>query len=236
MADLSSTLPVVRLDAQVYALSATGRSLADDVLRVIQDASYTYEDVIDLFNDCLMEIAGSHLLPELETFRDVYTVPNVNSIAMPADYHRNLRYCHSITQNAQRKIYGSRSLLMQHFSNLNQVGRVIGVAVNGRELYYQRVPSDAEQLHINYYRYPEKLVSADDKPTCIEWHLAKKLLKAYALKELYAEIEDDETGKVNVTRYEKKYEQALAELTVFIGPEEDVPDEFDEAIDWEAMA
>lgn len=236
MATLSGSLPVVQANASVYALTSTGRTLADEVLRIIQDASYTHGDVIALFNDCLMEIAGSHLLPELETMREVSTKTNSNQIALPADYHHNLRYCHSITYHRQVRIFGSPSLLARRFSHLDQNGCIIGVSIIHRNLYYQRIPSSPEKLMLNYYRYPQRLVTPEDKPICLPWHLAKKLLKSYALKELYGEIEDDEQGKVNTIRYDKKYELALAELLVFIGPEEDIADEFEEEIDWESMA
>lgn len=233
---LDATLPALEASAEVYALTSTSQTLTGEVMRAVQDASYTYEDILELFNDCLFDIAGKHLIPDLETFADIYTDPNVNHVRVPADYHRNLRYCHSITHNRKRRVYGSKIQLMRWFSNLDQTGPVNGIAVQGRDLYYQRVPSTAEQLRINYYRYPDRLQSPQDKPACIPWHIAKKLLKHYALKELFSEIEDGIEGpQVNTDRHEKRYAAAEAELVDFIGPEEREPQEVSEEINWEAM-
>ena len=234
--ELDATIPVIECSAQVFALTSTSHTLADEVMGACQDASYTFDRIIELFNDCLMELAGNYLIPDLEQFAEVYTDPNVNHIPLPADYHRRLRYCHSITSHKQIKVYGSFIQLARWFSRLDQTGQVLGVAVQRRELFYQRVPSTAEQLKINYWRYPDRLIARDDKPSCIPWHIAKKLLKNYALKEIYNEIEDGIEGpQVNTDRYTKKYTEAAAELEAYIGPEEHEPVEIEEEIDWEAI-
>lgn len=234
--ELDGTLPSLSCSSTVYALVHTSQTLADEVQNAVQDASYSYDRIIELFNDCLMELAGEHLFPELEAWADLDTSAATNNVALPADYMRNLRHCHSLTNNRKVKVYGSLTQLYRWFSSLDQTGAIVGVAPKGRRLYYQR--QAAETLRINYFKYPQRLQTREDKPVEIPWHLAKALLKHYALKELYAEIEDGIEGQqVNTSRHEKKYEQAKERLVAFIGPEERDPVQLlDEEIAWDDYA
>ena len=233
---LDATLPAVETLAEVIALTATSHTMADEVMGIVQDASYTYADILEQFNDCQMEVAGKFLIPELEQWADITLKANRKSVRLPADFHRNLRHAHSTTYNRKIKIYGSLSLLYRWFSNLDQSGRIVGCAVKGRDLYYQRIPTSDETLRINYYGYPPRLESRMDKPDWLPWHLVKPLLVAYAAKELYDLIEDGQDGnKTNTTRWEAKYKEAFTDLEEFIGPEEDELDTIEVEIDWEAM-
>lgn len=233
--EMAATLPDLKCSAQVYAITATSQTLADEVMEAVQDASFTYDAIVELFNDCLMEIAGELLIPDLERWADIATDIYNGFISLPADFMRNLRYCHSITHNRKVKVYGSPVQLFRWFSVLDQTGRVTGVAVKGRSLHYQRIPSAAETLRINYFAYPERLQSREDKPSWIPWHLAKPLLKHYALKELFALIEDGVEGpQINTDRHEKRYEVAKERLWHFIGPEQREPVDMETEIDWEA--
>lgn len=232
---LDVNLPTVQSLAEVLPLVDTTHTLADDVLRIVQDPSYSYDDVLELFNDCQMDLAGEFLLPDLDVWVDLDTDPNVDHVRLPVRYMKNLRYAHSTTHNREVKRYGGLSQLYRLFSTLDQTGRVLGVCAQGMDLYYQRVPSTAETIRINYYRHPERLESRHDKPTCLPDHLAKPLLKHYALKELYNEIEDGiEGAKINTQKHENMYDKYRAKLLMFIGPEERPPEEIMDEIEWEA--
>jgi len=233
--ELDGTLCNLKCTATVYALASTSQTLSDEVMNAVQDASVTYDRILELFNDCMFELAGEFLLPDLEAWADLNTSATASYIQLPADYMRNLRHCHSTTYNREIKVYGSLTQLYRKFSNLDQTGNIVGVAPKGRNLYYQRL--SAETLRINYYKYPEKLQTREDKPVEIPWHLAKPLLKHYALKELYSEIEDGIEGQqVNTERHSKEYEKYKEKLWMFIGPEERDPQQFlSEEIPWDVL-
>lgn len=236
----------IELDATLSSLEAYGvqwaheeqddvQSLSDLVKDKIQDTSYTHDVIVALFNRCLRRVSGRHRLEELETHEQVLTDPRASSIPLPANYQRDLNYCHSISHNRKIKVHGAVVQMYRQFSQLDQYGRVIGVAVKGRELFYQRVPETAEILRIRYYRYPDRLRDRYDKPTCIPEHLVEDLLVNYACWKIYSEIEDGIEGtKVNTTYYKGEFREAEAELSMFLGPDEDEPEEFPEEIDWEA--
>jgi len=212
-------------------------TLADEVVGRVQDSSFTYDYILGLFNRCLHEIAGEVLLPDCDTWDDLTTDAGTNRVLLPPRFHRDLRHCHSTSHNRPIKVHGSLSQLYRMFSNLDQSGVVCGVAVKGRYMYYQRVPSSAETLRINYWRYPEKLASRDDKPDDLPGHLHEALLVNYACWRIYEQIEDGVEGaKVNTQYYQQEYYKAKAELKVFVGPEERVPLDIEEAVPWNDWA
>jgi len=224
-------LPTISVAAESSGLVTTTHDLIEEVMGAIQDASFTPEQVIELFNECLLELAGdaNFLLPDLEAWADITTATNANTVRLPADFMRTLRIVHSITNNREVKVYGSPSQITRLFSVQNQTGNVIAVAPKGRNLFYQRIPSSPETLRINYYRLPTRIYSRDDKPFEIPWHFAKPLLKHYALRELFSLIEDGiEGAKVNTGYHDKRFTTAKEALEAFIGPEERPPVEYDD--------
>ena len=233
---LDASLATAESFAESYAITETSHTLADDVMLVVQDASFDYEKIVEYFNDCLMELAGEFLIPDLEKWDDIRTDLNVDHIRMPADFMKNLRYCHSITNNREIKVYGSLSQMYRLFSVLNLTGNVLGVCVTARNLYYQRIPSTVETLRINYYTFPERLLSRYDKPVCLPWHLAKMLLKAYACKEIFSILEDGMDGQqINTKTWEGRYRAAKEALDAFIGPQERIPQEISQEVDWNEL-
>jgi hypothetical protein len=231
------TLSNVKITAESSLYRHDGQDLVDKVRAKVQDDSYGVDAILALFNACLVEIAGEVLLEQLEAWETIETDPNASTVPLPADYHRRLRFCQSLTTNRQVHVYGGRAQLDRHFVQRDQNGRVLGVAPLGRSLYYQRIPQSAEHLQLNYFRYPEPLRSRDDKPDCLPPHLIEPLLVNYAAKELFSEIEDGIEGpQVNTERYTAKYDKARAALIRFVGPEQRAPVEIVDEMYWDDLA
>jgi hypothetical protein len=234
--DLNATLPALEVYGEVIRLTDTTHSLTDIVLDKCQDDSYDWQRVIDLFDTCLLELAGEFLFPDLEDHADIETDPGVDHVRMPANFHRKLRYCHSLSHNRKIRVYGSTIQLYRQYSKIDQSGVVRGVALRGRDLFYQRIPASAETLRLNFYRHPERLLSRYEKPTIMPYNLARSLLVHYACREIFDEIEDGLEGEKTNTKYhDRKYEQAKVKLDAFLGPEEREPQEFPEEIEWDSM-
>lgn len=229
-----STLAIVA-ESSVYTIESI-QDLIDKVRRKVQDDSYTNDDIIDFFNQCFAELAGELLLPNLETWETVYTDPLSSQIPLPANFHKNLRNCHSTTNRRRIRVYGSKQLLHSEFGWHDRNGRVLGVARHGRYLYYQHIPSSAESLELNYWKFPDRISSTKQMPDVLPPHLLEPLLVAYAAKEIFAEIEDGIEGRqINTARWEQRWAGLKLELNRFIGPEERVPDAFDADINWDCL-
>jgi len=220
---------------EILFLEETGHSLADKVLRKIQDGSYSWVDIVDEFNTCLDYLAGKYNLPDLEHTEDVSTNSNVGYIPMPANFQKNLWYCKSLTHNRVIDIKDSVINLYRHYTVLDQSGPVQGVSVKGNALHYQRIPGTAEVLRLIYYRYPTRLRSRYDKPVCLPPHMVEPLLVNYACREIYGEIEDGIEGKqVNTDRYGKKFAEAEVELDRLVGPPRHAPIDLPDEMAWDA--
>lgn len=208
-------------------------TLVSEVLKILADKSFSADDVIDKFNECQFALAGEFLFPSLERWEEVET-GETSLIDLPDDFMRNLRACFDVTNNRKVKIYGSKALLDRWFSTLDQEGRILGVAIYQDSLYYQRIPSTTTTLKLNYFAVPGTL-TVDERPELISWHLAKPLLKYYALKELFPMIEDGiDGGKANTIYYDKQYQAARERLFLFLGPPQNEPTDFETEIDYDA--
>ena len=234
--ELDANLPSLEAAAEVLFVEETAQTLADEVLDKAQDGSFSYDDVLKYFNECLVLLAGEFYLEDLERWEDIYTDPTQNHTQLPADFFKNLRFVHSITHNRKLKIWGSVIQMFRWYSELDTTGPVRMCAIKGRQLYYQRVPDTAEQLRINYYAYPERLRTRHDKPDCLPEHLIEALLGNFALWKIFDKIEDALEGqKPNTLYYKSLYGEAKADLTAFLGPEEREPQEFPDDIYWDAL-
>jgi len=233
--DLDATVSFPECYAEVLPHLDVAQTLAEKVAQKIDDRSYTYDTILDKLNTGLRWIAGKYMLPDLETFEDVQTDPGVSHIPLPRNYQKKLRWAHNVTHNREVSVFPSTVQLYRWFSVLDQTGRIFGIAVKGRDLYYQKIPSAAETLRLNYWRYPERIDVRTEKVECLPEHLVESLLVSYVCREIFSEIEDGlEEEKVNTKHYAVLFTAALSELEAFLGPEKRIPVDIQTEIDWEA--
>jgi hypothetical protein len=231
--DTDLTFP--KILAESWAIDQDALFLANKVSDKVQDSSYSVDDIVDILEKGLRYLSGKYTFPELEAHVNLETDTDANNIELPADFQKNLHYCRSITNNRNIEIYKSVRLLFRDFRIQDQNGRVIGVAVRGRRLYHQRIPSTPETLQVHYYRYPDPFVAYGGKPDWLPGHLVEPLLVAYACRDIFDEIEDGIEGNpVNTMKWERRLAKAESELADFLGPEDRIPEEIPTEIDWEA--
>lgn len=234
--ELDTNCPVLDLSAEVFFQEDTSQTLSDEVLDKVQDGSFSHDDVLRYFNNCIVELAGEFLLEDLERWEDLHTTAGVNHTKLPASFMRNLRFVHSVTHNRKIRIQGSVIQMFRWYENQDRAGPIRMCAVKGRELYYQLVPSTSEQLRLNFYAFPDRLRTRDDKPTCLPEHLVEPLLVSYACWKIFGKIEDAlEGSKPNADRFKTEYLEAKAQLVAFLGPEEREPQEFPDEINWDCL-
>jgi len=121
----------------------TVAELTTEIIGRVQDPSFTSARILRYLNQAMKEIAGHPrvLLPELSTSADRSTDTALAYVDMPSDYQKKLYYAHSLTLNREVKVYGSYPQLLKNLSVIDQAGRVIGIAVRGSYLWYQRIPT-----------------------------------------------------------------------------------------------
>jgi len=204
----------------------------------LQDDDYGDVELDEMINDALLHIAGgvlmpnglvSHPIPELYTTAIVTTVADQAYADLPSDYQRGIFYVSNNDGDHIKPVdncgyYDFRIWLnsMPH-KDLSETGSVYRVAVKGKSLYYQGIPSTAENLTIHYYREPDTMTAGTDEPDGLPSFLSKPLLKHYVLKEIFGEgIEDgeDSTGR-GAAYHNQKFYEAMQNLMDFLPMDEE---------------
>ena len=209
------------------------RAEAKDILR---DARFTTATINTKLNEALGDVAGRVLLPRLETNSTVETT-SVNRVGLPSDFHRQLSpWAHSTTHNRRIRVYLSLPQLLSRFSMVDQSGVVVGMARQGGYLYYQRIPSTAETIMVNYFKYPDTMTADSDTPDCLPAHTHSRLLVNYACWQLFTRVEDGIEGEgANTVRYKSNYLEAISDLTYFVGATSDVAVEHVDSLNYDSL-
>ena len=209
---------------------ATLLTLETEIAEVVDDDSITITSKI---NDSISFIAAgirtpngttSPPLPELYEIATVSTT--VNAYAdLPDNYQRNVFY---IADDSGDRIlapgggdYYSFMLFLNRIDkkDLSEVGAVYRVAVKGKKLYYQGIPSASEDMTIHYYKKPTVLVNSSDEVNGIPDHLQTRLIKHDVCRNVFGtSLEDGENSKkMAFTHHTNRFYEAMVELVDFIG-------------------
>lgn len=203
--------------------------LVQRVLDKVDDPSVTAEEVVDLFNFALYKAALLTKLPALDASATVDTVPGSASVALPSNYLHSVYWIGSASQEIRigRDYYDlGRFLKAYPDPALAEVGDVRRAAIKGNNLFYQPSPASADTLTLYFFGKPTTLALGDDGPTCLPEPFQAAILCNYALRDLYARIEEGiEGGKVDTMYHESLYSRGMADLVALYPREEFEPSE-----------
>jgi len=205
---------------------ATLEYLTDKVIKIIQDDSFTDDDIANYLNEGVQELAGgitSSLgdfitppLPKLFSIATVSTALDIAFVSMPVTFHRSLIYAANASGN-EIEIDNSWFEFIETSPLLDIEGSLYKVIEKGNNLYYQRLPTTIEDITIHFYRLPVAMVGDSDVPDGLPEHLHTSLLVNYVCYKIYELIEDGIEGEsVNTQRYEQRFLQALRTLELSI--------------------
>lgn len=157
---------------KIHALANIQNALVVDVKNIIQDTTYSYDDILAWLNEAQSVIAGGILLvfPDttqvfsspldgLETSSTVTAGTTNAYVALPSDYQRELFWIYNETTGVQVTIVGSFSRLLEGCPTLDRIQSVIHAVIDGHRLYYQGIPESAETLELGYFRKPRTMAS-----------------------------------------------------------------------------
>lgn len=196
---------------------------------IIQDRSFD-TDIPLYLNQGIEQIAGgmpsalgsfvTAPLPDLFSISTVETSIFLPYVAMPTTFQRKLQF---IADSSGRKIelYDSMIEFAEDYPLMDKVGKVQSAVEKGGNLYYQRIPTEAETLTLHFYRKPVAMSAPDDTPDGIPEYLQIPLLVNYAAWQVYTLIEDGSSGKeiANTMRYKLFFTEYLHTLELSIPAE-----------------
>ena len=215
--------------------------MVTEVITVVDDAAYTSTIVKSLINEAVLDVATGRMfpgstalsppLPNLYTSGDVLTVVGKSILTLPADFNRDVFQVIDDSE-ASIPIRSSLRQFLRLWPDETVAGVVENVVVQGNRMLYRDRPAAAETLTIHYYKNPTTLTDDADIPDSVPTQLHRSLLIAYALKEIYNQIEMGIKGpKVDTINYTSIFNQGLAQLQGFL-PEDGNPMYYEDTTDY----
>ncbi len=200
--------------------------LQNECLSVIDDTGYA-ASVGDMVNAAVMSIAGGIRMPDrslspplahLYTTDDVATVTDAAFVALPDDFQRDVIAVFSAAQQREVYLVKSHIRFIRRYPSLSTPGAVEAVSVKGGNLFYQGIPASPDTLHVHYHRMPAPMADDDDTPDGIPEHLQRPLIVHLVAWRVFDQIEDGIEGqKVNTMSHQRRFYEAMDDLTAFIG-------------------
>ncbi len=139
--------------------------LIEEVANIVTEPSYDDDEDVFLryLNQAMNAIAGQLLLPALaDGYGTVTTVTDGFTIDLPEDYHKGLflAQCDGVPVEVFRDLKS----IATFFGGLksSESGDVAGVVTSARRFIYQRVPTEATDIEIFYYRRPVPMEEGSD--------------------------------------------------------------------------
>lgn len=207
-------------------------TLISEVQLIIQDSSFSSEDITARLNEAQLEIAGgipsvlgswiTPPLPELLTIGKVDTAIDAAYVAMPdgtgdyASFQRNLQFAAS-SDGIEIDIADTFRSFVEVYPLLNKSGRITECCEFGNNFYYQGIPTTSEEVTIHYYRFPADMIDDADEPDGIPKHLQRGLLVNHVCWKIYELIEDGtEDPGANTKKYLDLFLGSVYKLELFI--------------------
>jgi hypothetical protein len=200
--------------------------LRTKVVNIIQDESFTSDDIDGYLNEVQQEVAGgiqSSLgswitppLPALLTIDTITTETDVAYVDMPATFQRNLQFVASSDGN-EIDIAESFISFVETYPLLDKSGTVTECCEFGNLFYYQGIPTSAATITLHFYRFPVDMEDDTDEPDGIPSHLHRGLLVNGACWKIFELIEDSTDGnKPNTEKYMNLFLSATRTLELTI--------------------
>ena len=206
------------------AVPDTLARLVAEVAAIVADPGVAETDIVRCLDRGLLCVAGASRLPELATEAILELAPGQPFAVLPADWQHGPTHAFLLPGRQRLRLLPGLAALRIHTARRLARGRIRYVAPAGGRLYLQPVPEAACSLEVGYFRLPQPLAGAADKPLCLPPDLVAPLLVNFACRDLFERLEEGPAErKVQTTAYGRRFDAALAELHVRFGPVQEEP-------------
>jgi len=222
MAFSDVSLPRAQAQGMRVAVSDTVARLVAEVTAVVADPGIGEEEIVRCLDRGLLAVAGAARLPDLAAETRLHLEPGQQDAAVPADWQHGPTHAFLMPGRTPVRLFPGLAALRLHTTGLPAHGRIRAAAPAGGRLHVWPVPDRPSALEVGYFRLPDPLAGAPDKPLCLPPHLVAPLLVNFACRELFERLEAgvDDT-KVQTAAYGRRFDAALAELLLDCGPRQE---------------
>lgn len=178
-------------------MSKTGGQIAERILDKVNDPSFTIDNALVHVNDCASFLTNKIPFSALEQYSTVLTVVGEYSVPMPDDYQRNIFFSKNITTGADITCYPDIASFRRANSDMDAVGSVSDICVQGVLVHYYRVPTSIETISMMYHRKPAQITELGycDFTTPDNEVFVEDAFFQYGCAKLFDTIEDGIDGK-----------------------------------------
>lgn len=224
MAFSDVTLPTADALGLRAAVPDTLARLVAEVAAIVADPGVTEADIVRCLDRGLLSVAGASRLPDLATEVVLELAPGQPFAVLPADWQHGPTHAFLLPGRQKLRLLPGLAALRIHTAGRPTRGRSRFVAPAGGRLHVHPVPQTACSLEVGYFRLPEPLAGAADKPLCLPPDLVAPLLVNFACRELFERLEEGAAErKVQTTAYGRRFDAALAALLARSGPVQEEP-------------
>jgi len=218
MALAEITMPRAVAEGRKTAGPDTLAALVAEVAGIVGDPAVGEAEIVRCCNRGLWAASGLARLPGLATWRRVALASGQGDAPLPADLQHGPTDAFLLPGRGRVRVATDLAALRRTI-RYGARGRVRFLAAGAGRFFVRPAPETAVEIELGYYRLPQPLVAAWDKPEGLPPHLAGPLLVNFACRELFERLEEGSDGKkVQASAYGRRYEAALAELLAFCGP------------------
>lgn len=192
---------------------------------IAEKPEYATADYTARINEAMREVADQVIMPDLKRVGIITTEPSVAYVSLSGltgdEFSGTVRRVRRVGVTAADdviSIFTNLEELLDYYNPWNETGDIEAVAVEGNNLWYQKVPDETDSLTLLYTAYPTVLVGDDDEPTNFPSSLHRELFIHGAAKLIWDTIEVDmENPKVYKLSYESSQSNGLTKLREWIG-------------------
>ena len=192
-------------------------SIREEVIRLVEDKSYDPISVDNLINLSLSACAHQVDIPELKSVFTVATEPGIAYIALAEKISNFGGRVKKIKCNGTSlKIYSTLDDMLTNYDGLTDSGDVEACCLEGRNLWYAKVPETAVGLLILCYQNPEPLYAGNPEVSWMPEYCQRKILVGGACSVIFDEKEEEDSGKPVTRRYDAMFNEGIKDLRAWV--------------------
>lgn len=189
-----------------------------EVTRLVDDQYYDPITIQEFLNKAVAQCAFDVDIPEFKR------VATVNTIANQAYAYLNEQISHFGGRvrrvkydGVDLKVYSNLDELLDNYEDLTEVGAVEAAALEGRVLWYAKLPETVTSLLLLYFENPEPLVTKSNEE--LPWlpeTCQMKIICHGAASLIWNELEEEDSGQPIMNRYRDLYYEGIIEFKQWI--------------------
>ncbi len=189
------------------------------VIGIIEDSSYSPDVILENLNRALTHCYGVVDIPEFKRIFPVQTVTGQSYLYLNDQIDsfggrvKRVKY-----DGYALRVYTSLEHMSDDYDDISDTGDIEAVALEGRLLWYTKVPETATDLTVICYIHPEPL--ANNSPdNILDWmpdHIQQSILVNGAASYVFNEIEEEDSNKPVTKSYESKMEDGITDFRAWI--------------------